>query len=609
VNSVQLYDENTISATTLNRARQFPDKVYVISRYLQGKRTQGWHGLTWGEMDALTRNLLQGLRALGGQEGDRLAVFSPNRPRWIVAAMAGILGGTFVPIYPSSKPDDVWWILHDSGARAVVVGSDEHLKKVLSVRERLPDLSRIVVMDPIGEHPDPMVSSFEEVCALGAEHPFPEAELFERIQRTKEEDVAAIIYTSGTTGRPKGVMLTHRNIVCQRVIAPEFNFTSRDVWMAHLPLCHSYGFTSDLMNAGFQAGTMFLLDSLETEEIRQGLLAARPTVMNSVPRLWEKLYIQINSILGTRPPAVQRLFGWAMAAGKQAYLLRDQAKPVPTGLKLKMAAANRLFAVVKKQAGLDRLRMCSTGGGPINPDLILFFGSMGIDLYQGFGLTETAPTTHVNTPRFHKLGTVGKPFPGVEQRIDLDGEILIKGPQVMKGYCNNPQATAEAITPDGFFRTGDIGKIDEEGFLTITDRKKDLLITSAGKNIAPQPIENEFNTDRFIEQVAVVGDGRKYVTALVVPEFGALEAWAKEKGIEYPSRAELIRHPQVKELMEKHVAEVNQRLAKYEQIKRFTVMAAPFSETTGELTPTQKLKRRIIEQKFKGEIDRMYPKD
>jgi long-chain acyl-CoA synthetase len=491
----------------------------------------------------------------------------------------------------------------------VVVGSEEHLKKVLSVRDRLPNLQRIVVMDAGGEHPDPMVSSFDEVCALGAEHPLSEAEMEARMARVSEKDVAAIVYTSGTTGRPKGVMLTHRNIVSQRGILSEFKFSGGDVWMAHLPMCHVYGFSSDLMNAGYHAGTMYLLDSLDSEEIRAGLLAARPTVMNSVPRLWEKLYVQINSILSTRPPTVQKLFRWSQEVGKRAYLLRDQGRPVPLGLQLKLGLANRLFKVVKKQAGLDRLRMCSTGGGPVNPDLILFFGAMGIDLYQGFGLTETAPTTHVNTPRHHKLGTVGRPFPGVEQRIDADGEILIKGPQVMKGYLNNPQATAEAMTADGFFRTGDIGEIDAEGYLKITDRKKELIITSAGKNIAPQPIENEFNTDRYIEQVAVVGDGRKYVTALVVPEFGALAAWAKAQGIEFKDHQELIQHPQVKELMAQQVEQVNSHLARYEQIKKFTVLARPFSETGGELTPTQKLKRRVLEQKFKSEIDAMYPKD
>jgi len=609
VASLKLYDEKTISGSVLNNGRKYSNKVYVISRYQDGKRTQGWHSLTWGQMDVMTRNLLQGLYALGGKEGDRVAVFAPNRPRWIAAAMAGILAGAFVPIYPSSKPDDVWWILYDSGARAVVAGSEEHLKKVLSVRERLPNLKRIVVMDAIGEHPDPMVSSFDEVCALGAEHPLTEAEIDARVARTSEDDLAAIIYTSGTTGRPKGVMLTHKNIVSQRAILPEFHFTGDDVWMAHLPMCHAYGFSSDLMNAGYHAGTMYLLDSIDTEEIRAGLLQARPTVMNSVPRLWEKLYVQINSILSTRPPAVQKLFQWSREAGQRAYLIRDQGQPLPFGLQLKMGLANRLFNVVKKQAGLDRLRMCSTGGGPINPDLILFFGAMGINLYQGFGLTETAPTTHVNTPRHHKLGTVGQPFPGMEQRIDADGEILIKGPQVMKGYFNNPQATLEAMTEDGFFRTGDIGEIDAEGYLKITDRKKELIITSAGKNIAPQPIESEFNTDRYIEQVAVVGDGRKYVCALVVPEFGALSAWAKEQGISFNNNAELIQQPQVKELMARQVEQVNSRLARYEQIKRFTVLAHPFSEATGELTPTQKLKRRVLEQKYKTEIDGMYPKD
>ena len=603
------YNDDTITGTCLKNAQQYPDKVYILSRYdKQGRRTDQVHSYTWAEADRIVRDLSLGLMSLGFKEFERCAVFAPNRPRWIFSAMAPMfLRGIMVTIYPTSKEEDVWWILYDSGAKFCFCSGKEQLEKVLKVKERVETLEKVFVMDPLEERPDDIVMGFDELVELGKKHRDKEEKLEEIASSVQPEDLCTIIYTSGTTGRPKGVMLSHSNIVSQRILIKEFDFTQDDIWMAHLPFCHSYGFSADLMAAGYIPGILGIVDSLQTEEIRWGLTTFRPTVMNSVPRLWEKLYIQINSTLAQAPAFLRNYFNWGIELGSKIYLLENEKKPVPAFLRLKYSLAKPLFNMVKKKAGLDRLRLCSTGGGPINPDLIVYFGAMGIKLYQGYGLTETSPIINANTPRANKLGTVGKPLPGVEERIDEDGEILVKGPQVMKGYWNNEEATKEVFTPDGFFRTGDIGFIDEESYLTITDRKKELIITSGGKNIPPQPIENEFNTDPYIEQVAVVGDGRKYISALIVPEFEALSRWAKEQGIEFKDYTELVRHPKVVELVQQRVDLVNQRLAKYEQIKKFVIIDHPFTEEGGELTPTQKKKRRVIEAKYKDLIDSMYP--
>jgi long-chain acyl-CoA synthetase len=604
----ELYDESTITGTGRNRALRYRDKVYLRSRFdRSGRKTQEIHDITWAEFDECIRSLCKGLDALGVGEFDRVAVFGPNTPRWIMATFSAIfLRGVFVPIYPNSKPDDVWWILHDSGAKVVYCHGKKHLDAVLSVRDRLESLERIVVMDPDVRADGNGVLPFDDLLALGRSRTDKDEEMEARLRSIHEDDLAAIIYTSGTTGRPKGVMLTHKNFVSQRAISAAFDFSPDDIWFGHLPLCHSFGFSSDLLNSSYQGGILFVADTVETEELRRNLKECRPTIMSSVPRLWEKLYIQINSIVATRPPAVQKLFRWALAVGKERFLAELEHRPLPLKTRIQCKLADRLFFRVKQKAGLERLRICHTGGGPINPDLIVFFGSIGIKLYQGFGLTETAPVTHTCTPAHHKLGWVGKPIPNTEHRIAEDGEVLIRGPQVMKGYYNNPEATKEAFTEDGFFKTGDIGEIDEEGYLRITDRKKELIITSGGKNIAPQPIENMFNTDPYIEQVCVIGDNRKFLSALVVPNFESLEMWAKENGIAFKDRNELVTHPKVYELIRGRIELVNRHLAQYETIKKFAVLPEEFSEAGGELTPTLKKKRRVIDQKFKSIIDSFY---
>ncbi len=608
------YNEDTIVGTSLKNANLYKDKLYLMSRYdKEGRRTDHIHSYTWSDVDSIIRDhLCCGLYALGFREFDRSAVFAQNRPRWIFSAMAPLfLRGAMVPIYPTSKTEDVWWILHDSGAKFCFCGSKEHLDKVLEVKDRLENLEKVFVMDPWDKNSvdDDLVMGFDELMEIGRNNQ-DKVEVVEKIaDAALPEDMVALIYTSGTTGRPKGVMLNNENIVSQRVVISEMGFRQDDVFMSHLPLCHSYGFSADLLGASYIPGALAILDSLETDEIRWGLRTFKPTVMNSVPRLWEKMYIQIHALLKERPTFIQKYFDWGIKVGTEVFLLENQNKKVPFSLKFKKGLCKPLFMIVKKKAGLTRLRFCSTGGGPISPDLITFFGGMGINIYQGFGLTETSPVINANTLKCNKIGTVGKALDGVEEKIARDGEILVKGPQVMKGYWNNEAANKESFTKDGYFKTGDIGFIDKDGYLTITDRKKELLKTSGGKYVAPQPIENEFNTDLYIEQVAIVGDNRKFISALIVPEFVALGEWAKEQGLTFKNNTELIKHPKVVGLIKERIDTVNKRLAKYEQIRNFEIIDQPFTEESGELTPTQKLKRRMVEKNYKDLISSMYPKE
>lgn len=601
-------EDSLVVGTIQKNVHYYPDKLYLTSRYdMQGRRTDKIHGYTWKEADSIMRELYCGLYTLGFRDFDRAAVFAPNRPRWIFSAMAPLfLRGAMVPIYPTSKTEDVWWILHDSGSKFCFCGSKEHLEKVLEVKDRLKDLEKVIVMDPLDEKPDELVMGFDDLMELGKNNLDKYAEIEKNFASMDEEDMVALIYTSGTTGKPKGVILSNRNIISQRTVIAEMGFRQNDIWMAHLPMCHSYGLSADLMGGSYLPGTLAILDSLEAEEIRWGLQNFKPTVMNSVPRLWEKIYIQINSLLQQRPPFIQKYFRWGSAVGSRVFSLQNENRKVPASLKFKLALAKPLFAIVKKKAGLTRLRFCSTGGAAINPQLIVFFGGLGVNLYQGYGLTETSPIINANTPQCNKVGTVGKPLQGVEEKIDRDGEILVKGPQVMKGYWNNPEANKEAFTADSFYRTGDIGKMDEEGYLAITDRKKELFKTSGGKYVAPQQIENAFNTDPFIEQVVVVGNNRKHISALVVPEFEALANWARQKGIKYNDHAELAKNLAVLELIQERIDKVNEELAGYEQIKKCAVIDRPLTEEGGELTPSQKIKRRVIEEKYRRLIEELY---
>jgi long-chain acyl-CoA synthetase len=496
--------------------------------------------------------------------------------------------------------------LRDSGAKYVVVDTLEQARKTLAIIDELPELKKIFVMDAVPDLVHDRLGTYDSLLAAAAGRLELPA-LFERARTIAGDDVAAIIYTSGTTGRPKGVMLTNGNFLSQRVMLKTFNINYRDVFLNHLPFCHSFGMTADLLATAEVGATLAIADGIGAEQIRHALRTVRPTILMSVPRLFEKLYVEVRRVVGQRPERAQKIFQAALDVGKQVFDLKNERRRIPLTLLAKYELAKLILMKVRQQAGLDRVRVAYAGGGPTSTELCYFFQSLGIDIFQGYGLTETSPVANVNPPGKNKLGTVGPAIAGVEEKLALDGEILIRGKNLMKGYYNDPEATAEAIDKEGWFHTGDIGTIDADGYLTITDRKKELIVTAGGKNIAPLAIESAFNTERYIERVVAIGDRRKYIAALVCPNFDAVRQWAKDKGLALETDAEIAASPDVRKLLEECMAAVNAEFARYEQIKKFAVIDHEFSEATGELTPSMKVKRRVVAEKYSAVIDALYP--
>lgn len=599
-------EETNLAAIALNRSRDIQDETKLISKYRHGHHGAEWQSYGVAEVCETQNALFAAWDALGLARQDRVAIMAQNRPRWIFTFNSLIMADLIaVPIYPTVMPEDAAYILRDSGAKYLVTDTLAQAQRVAAVMESAPDLKGIFIMEALETDPGGALRTLDSLIAEGRPKVDLEA-IVARVHGIAPEDTAAIIYTSGTTGNPKGVMLTHGNFLSQRSLQTSFNLCADDVFLNHLPFCHVFGLTADLFGASSVQATLVIADGIEPEKIRHALHTIRPTVLMSVPRLFEKIYVQVQQVVASRPPAIQRLFQGALAAGKEVFDLESAGKPIPMRLLLKRRLARRVGTKVLAQAGLDRVRLAYAGGAPISRELCHFYQGLGINLYQGYGLTETSPVATVNLPGKNKLGTVGPPIPGVEVKIAEDGEILIRGENIMRGYYNNPEATAEAIDPEGWFHSGDIGDLDEDGYLRILDRKKELIITSGGKNIAPLPIESAFNTEHFIERVVVIGDQRNYLTALICLEFGVVREWAQAQGIDTTDHAALAAHPQVRELIEGCVARVNETLARYQQIKTFTILAENFTPQSGEITPTEKLKRRVIAEKYAEVIDAMY---
>jgi len=597
--------ETTIGGKHFNRIKKHGDRTCVLAPWRDGRRQNEFIAYTWLEREVMVDRVAYGLLALGLQPGDRVAIIGENRLRWLDAFFATtIAGGIVVTVYPTMTAQETEVILGDSGARFAFASTREIADKVLSRFGDLPSLEHIIVMDPIKDTADP-VMPFEALQALGDESPAPE-EIRQRVLAQNADDLAVLIYTSGTTGEPKGVMLTHANFMSQTIVTKIFNMNKDDIWLSHIPLCHSFGMTGDLLGSGEAGGTIALAPSIDPEEMRWALTTVRPTIMLSVPRLYEKMYLKIQTTLSQKPAIAQKLFAWAHGIGREAFTYRGAGQSLPGPLKAKHRIADRILAKARKQAGFDHLRVAYAGGGPISPKLVLFFQGLGIDIYQGYGLTETSPVVAVNLPGNNKLGSVGPAIEGAEIVIGTDSEILIRGPMVMKGYWNKPEATAEAIDNDGWFHSGDIGHLDEDQYLFITDRKKEIIVTSGGKNIAPTRIENLFNMDPLVEKVIVIGNDRKFLSALIGPNFEELDRWARSRSLPVEPRAELVRRPEVLEIYQASINKVNAGLARFETIKKFIVVDHPFSEETGELTATQKVKRRVVDETYKEVIDKLY---
>ncbi len=574
------------------------------------KRGGAWAPIAWSEVAKKARAIAAGLAALGVNPGERVALISENRPEWAFADMGCMLAAAVdVPIYATNLAKQCEFVLKHSGAVVCFCSTPVQLQKALDSLPTCPDLHHVVVFDGAGLAPDkkgPKVLTLDELIQKGEERLKAEPGVLDgRVGAAKEEDLCSLIYTSGTTGDPKGVMLSHKNFLSNVKAAVGFiGCGPDDLFLSFLPLSHVFermgGYYTPIL-AGSQIAYAESID-----KVRDNLGEVRPTIMCSVPRLYEKMYAGVKEKALKSPPGKQKIFNWATAVGAEYSAAVREGRSPGLGLKIKRALADKLvFSKIRTLMG-GRLRFFVSGGAPLAREIAVFFHSLGILILEGYGLTETSPVLTANKPDAFRLGTVGKVIPGVELSIAKDGEILARGPNIMKGYFGNEQATKEVLDADGWFHTGDIGEFDKDGFLRITDRKKDLMKTSGGKYIAPQSIENLFKTDRFIEMAIVVADNRNFASALIVPKFEPLEGWAKEKGIAFKDRAELVQNPDVVKEIGAHIEALNAGLAQYEKIKKFKLLDRELTQDSGELTPTLKVKRKIVNQKFKDAIESMY---
>ncbi len=556
---------------------------------------RSWRELTVKEFEKATRETAARLWTAGVGFGDRVALFCENRPEWHVVDFAcHLIGAVSVPLYATLPAHQVRYIVADSGARILLVSGKARAAVALEAAADLPDV-RVIGLDP------DLADGLEHLAAL----PLPPKKEQPEYPPLAETDLSSLIYTSGTTGDPKGVMLSHRNFISQvATMAPLYPIHERDIAMSFLPLSHVYERTVDYVF--FYRGTQVnYVESIE--RVPTQLTEIRPTIMVSVPRLYERSYIKIISKLQQEGGAKRRLFEWALRVGRrvrEAEWHGEKAGPFARGQYA--VARSRVFSKVLERLG-GRLRFTISGGAPLAREVAEFFDIVGLPILQGYGLTETSPVIAANRLDSNRLGSVGPIMPGIEVSIASDGEILVRGDNVMMGYWNKPDLTAEVIDADGWLHTGDVGYLDADGFLFITDRKKDIIVTSGGKNIAPQPIEGKLGATPYIAQAVVVGDKFPYLTALLVPNFENLETYFADKEIKV-ERSQMAAHPDTERLLAEAVKTVNDELAVHERLRKFHVLGREFSLEEGELTPTMKVRRRIVNERYREAIEGMYLK-
>ena len=574
----------------------------------QFKRDGVWQVLTWREVGEIVRELALGLIAVGRQAGDTVALLSAIRPEWVQADFAVFSAGCItVPIYPSYPPDLVAYVINDSGARTVFVEDAGQLAKVLEARDRIPQLEHIVVMGGYeAVQPPRAVMTWQTLRRIGRDAAEShKTTLAERVSARGPEDVASIVYTSGTTGPPKGVVQTHGNHIAA-VTASTKATPVEDGWvhLLFLPLAHSFARMESFLGISQGLTTAF---AENLDKLRDNLPEVRPHFVCSVPRVFEKVYAGVLATAEAGSPTKRKIFQWAISVGREVSRHQQRGQPVPTGLEIKRKIAHKLvFSKLHARLG-GRLQWAISGGAPLARDIAEFFHAAGILLLEGYGLTETCPALTFNRPDRFKFGSVGQALPGIEVKIAGDGEIVARGGNIAtRGYFKQPEATREVFEPEGWFHTGDIGRIDEDGFLFITDRKKDLIVTAGGMNIAPQNIENLLKADPFISQVMVHGDRRPYPVALITLNAEELAKFAREQGILNADPAALVKHPKIVERVARTVEEKNTNLQSYAKLKKFAVLAGDFTLESGELTPTLKVKRKVVAEKYRAELEKLY---
>jgi long-chain acyl-CoA synthetase len=557
-----------------------------------------WQPISSDQIYQRARALGNAFVSWGAKKGDRIALIGENRWEWAVTDFAVLaIGAADVPIYPTLTGEQIAVLLRDAGCRIAVVSTRQQFDKLNSVRAEA-GLERVVMMDSSAA--DGAIAMSELLAGADARGSERDAEFDARMAAVRPEDVATLIYTSGTTGEPKGVVLTHGNIASnQTCCATDFGFNAADVCISFLPLSHITARALDyvMYNCGAQIAYCSQFDKLP-----QAMKEVRPTVIVGVPRVYEKIRQAVEQ-KSSVSPVKKRILSWAVSVGsRQAGAVYSGRQPGAAQWKL---AKKLVYGKVAEAFG-GRVKRFISGGAPLGMDTAQWFASVGIALWEGYGLTETSPVIALNSPAQQRMGSVGMPMPNLELKLAGDGELLVRGPSVFGGYWQKPAATAECFDGEGWFCTGDIARIDEDGFLYITDRKKELLKTSGGKLVAPQPIENKLKSSVFVAQAALVGDKHKFISALISPNFAALEAWAKREGVEAESRAQLVADGRVLALYGELVSQANATLASFETVKRFRIVPEEWAQDSGELTPSMKLKRRVITERYARVISELY---
>jgi long-chain acyl-CoA synthetase len=551
------------------------------------------------------KDIAAGLHAIGIRHGDRVALLSDSRVEWTLTDGGCLFASAIdVPIYPTLTPPQVRYILNDSGASALFLANREKFLELKGILGECPEIKHVVFFDADGVTPEDGLT-LAQLEKKGRELERTDPGVIDRMAaETRPEDLATIIYTSGTTGEPKGVMLTHANLVSNLIDSSgHLSIGEEDTVLSLLPLSHVYERQAMYMYL-HHGMAVYFAESLQA--VAQNMREVRPTLLVGVPRLFEKIYARIRERAAEKGKVTEALLAWAVSVGTQYARHLSDRQPIPFTLKLQHWLASKLVFSKWKAAFGGRIKLLLSGGAALAEDLACVYIGAGIPIIQGYGLTETSPVITASGIDNFRVGTVGRAIPHVEIRLAEDGEIEVRGPNVMQGYYNKPEETSAAFTEDGWFRTGDIGSIDKDGYLTITDRKKELFKTSGGKYIAPQPIEQAIKGSRFVNQVVLVGSERKFPAALIVPAWEQLESYCKFKGIEVKSRSEMCSHPRIIDLLQRQIDALTPNLARYEKIKKVALLENEFTIEGGELTPTLKIKRRVIDEKYRDVIEKLY---
>ena len=600
------FKETSMAAVFQNQAAKYGEKACVA--YKSGGE---YTDISWSEMNRMVRELACYLMSIGVKKGDRVALFSENRYEWWVVDLAVIsIGAVNVPIYSTNSAEEAHYVLKNSDSKICFVSTEDHLNRVLRFKKKLTKLSGIVMLNKPEQKKKDLIY-IEDAYKAGQKYK-QKGNFDKRLSEIKPDDLATLIYTSGTTGDPKGVMLTHKNFtsnVKNTLDSGVREYLSDDgVMLSFLPLSHVLERTTgEYCCISFGAKTAFAED---VTTLMENFQEVRPTIIISVPRIYEKIHAGIRAKVAEAPAHRRAIFNFAMSAARKnlPYVCRNETPTGLTGLHVRIAE-KLVFSKLRAALGLDNLIFAISGGAPLSTADAEFFIGMGIKILEGYGLTETSPVLTSNPPDHIKPGTVGAPIPHTDVKISDEGEILAKGPQVMKGYYKNPKATKEAFTRDGYYKTGDIGMIDEDGYLIITGRLKDIIVTAGGKNISPQNIENSVKGSKYVEQIAIIGDKRKYLAALVIPSFEEGMKWAKKQGLSIQSKEDLIKSEEFNRLIASELDKHTARFSRVEQIRRFRLLDAEWTQETGELTPTQKVKRNVVSEKYSREIEELYPPD